>query len=392
MLAGMTDSAVVEPLSGDDAHTPPATSPGRRAFPRPTAARWAVHSGKRVVTITALVALAAAANLTPSAVAPAYAAPDARTLTLLTVPAGATTGFAEKINNRGQIVGGIDRKAAFWSADNRITMLPVPAGTTESSAIDLNDAGIAVGYVGNGHRTRAAVWDTPRGTVALLAPDERRSTMAKAINERGEIVGFRERPHRADGSSDGEDAVRFVDLEVVPIPGGMRAMADTIADDSPSTVVGSVRPSRSNPECGCGAFPWQSRDVPAPRPGNILGPPDPGFAGAIDRNGTRIVGQSKRRAAIWDLVREPGRTPVWRLRPLIGDARSGADTYFEGVNGRGTIAVGAKYFDGVWNAVVYENGTLSELRGLDGAANDVNDSGVIVGAVQVFDNVPALWR
>jgi uncharacterized membrane protein len=389
MLGGMTDPSVVEPLSDDGAHTRPETTRGDRTHRR---LGWPVDTGRRFVTATTLAALAAAATLTPYGVVPAYAAPDGRTLTLLPVPAGAIRGYASEINNLGQIVGTVDGKAAFWSADHQITMLPTLGGATESSVLDLNDRGIAVGYLRNGQTERAVIWDTRRKTVALLAPDEPRSTKAWAINEAGEIVGTRTRPHQANGSPDGADAVRFVNLDVVPIPQGTRAVVDAIADNTPSTVVGAVWPNRRSPGCGCKSFAWQSQDIPVPRASNVLGPPDPGFSGAINGSGTLIVGQSKGLAAIWDLISETGRTPTWRRRPLIGDHRAGADTYFEGVNGSGTIAVGVALSEGVEKAVVYENGTLSELRGLNAGAYDVNNSGVIVGYAEVFDSLPALWR
>jgi probable HAF family extracellular repeat protein len=97
------------------------------------------------------------------------------------------------INGPGQIVGGARRDnddlnnrafhAAIWN-DGAIAPLAEPDDATESLAYAINDAGQVVGFVGTAERSQAALW---RGSaLTILSTD---ASIARDINNSGQIAG-----------------------------------------------------------------------------------------------------------------------------------------------------------------------------------------------------------
>lgn len=94
---------------------------------------------------------------------------------------------ATDINNEGQIVGGIwapsnSLSACVWSPDNRLTELYALPNQKYSMARAINNKGQIVGSSG-----RAVLWQD--GGIVDLAVPEGRSSCACDINDRGEITG-----------------------------------------------------------------------------------------------------------------------------------------------------------------------------------------------------------
>lgn len=105
------------------------------------------------------------------------------------------------INDHGWVVGSsnarnIGARATLWAPDGRaLDMAPVDAKNA-SWALDINNSGIAVGAYSTGSqnpRYRAMVWSEQEGMLDLLSLIENADGWvlyeAKAINERGQIVG-----------------------------------------------------------------------------------------------------------------------------------------------------------------------------------------------------------
>jgi hypothetical protein len=98
-------------------------------------------------------------------------------------------GFADAINDRGQLAGDIDGRAARWSPYRSVEVLDVL-----SQGLALNDAGQVAGVETyfNGQRlhTRAFRWQ-PDGSLDLLADptDPTRDTKGSGINAAGDVVG-----------------------------------------------------------------------------------------------------------------------------------------------------------------------------------------------------------
>lgn len=103
---------------------------------------------------------------------------------------GGATSRAYAINDLGQIVGmsetaSGDVHAFLWSASTGMTELPTLQGTTTCEAVDINDRGEAVGYCERPYVIRRAVRWT-NGQVAALDPET--SEEAYGINDLGEVL------------------------------------------------------------------------------------------------------------------------------------------------------------------------------------------------------------
>jgi probable HAF family extracellular repeat protein len=94
------------------------------------------------------------------------------------------------INNRGQIVGHVyysktDSRQAFVWQNGRITGLSTLGVSSSSAAVGINDRGEIIGSAGPGYTDHAFLWR--RGRTIYLRPSG--SSTAEAINNRGEVVG-----------------------------------------------------------------------------------------------------------------------------------------------------------------------------------------------------------
>lgn len=131
------------------------------------------------------------------------------------LPTLAGTGFtvAEAMNSRGQIVGRCDYQACLWDLgalvrgerDNAQGILPIdlgildvdPGANASSAATDINEAGTVVGSSWSGSRSAAFRWidanadgqADPGEMQELLPLPGFRNAAARAINDRGEVVG-----------------------------------------------------------------------------------------------------------------------------------------------------------------------------------------------------------
>lgn len=123
--------------------------------------------------------------------APAYAITDLGTL-------AGTTSFGSDINNRGQVVGSSSTAsgsfaAALWQ-DGVVTDLGTLEGDTTSAALGINDRGQVVGYgsfIGfpEPGPTHAILWDQGEITSIGVLGGVFDSSVAAAINNRGQVVG-----------------------------------------------------------------------------------------------------------------------------------------------------------------------------------------------------------
>jgi probable HAF family extracellular repeat protein len=108
---------------------------------------------------------------------------------------GGSSSTAYSINDNGQVVGysaaaGSPGGAAFlWDSDQGMQALGAFPGDSSSRAFGLNNEGQVVGWSGglyylNGH---AVLWDG--GTIQDLAMSEDRLSVARGINDSGQIIG-----------------------------------------------------------------------------------------------------------------------------------------------------------------------------------------------------------
>jgi probable HAF family extracellular repeat protein len=107
--------------------------------------------------------------------------------------AGDAFGEAYGVNNAGLAVGassrGEIRRAVAWQ-DGGVRILPVPSGATSSAALDVNNAREIVGYVVVGGISVASIWIAEEWFPLTTLPGaERHGSIARAINNRGDVAG-----------------------------------------------------------------------------------------------------------------------------------------------------------------------------------------------------------
>jgi len=131
-------------------------------------------------------------SASPAAVAPRYR------MVALPVPHGYVGLTITGLNNRGQVVGSLERggyhsRAFVWSA-GRFTLLP-PGKYRQDTASAINDAGIVAGQTDEttagaitSTSTAAWVWRNGRRTY-LPALSNRPDTAVTAVNEQGDVLG-----------------------------------------------------------------------------------------------------------------------------------------------------------------------------------------------------------
>jgi probable HAF family extracellular repeat protein len=99
----------------------------------------------------------------------------------------------ETINERGQIVGNVERPVYDWPAvweEGTLRVLPKPPKSRPARAVDINSTGTAVGVCmlsGPGDHARPCMWRDGKGYVLGLVYGDR--GRAVAVNDRAQIIG-----------------------------------------------------------------------------------------------------------------------------------------------------------------------------------------------------------
>ena len=254
------------------------------------------------------------------------------------------------LNEHGHVVGYYQQcanparhEAFLWTPQSGLTTLPRPVGVNSAQAADISDAGVIVGtYTVTNVGFRGFVYEDGGYTELAPAPPGLWS-MAFAINNAGQIVGYRSigagvNPYNAFiwSASDG-----FIDLGLMD---DVQTSATDINDQS--EVVGW----RGLPGATDEAFLWESGEV------TFLGPIPGGFtsvAGGINNSGQIIV---------TGLLEENGDTLI-----------------------RSFLWSGGRFTD------------LGVLPGFDRCtAVDINDTGQVIGVCDHSNNpnndVPFIWQ
>lgn len=230
-----------------------------------------------------------------------------------------------KINNSGDVVGNRNSQAAKWK-NGTITLLGVPSSATYSSGFDINDSGKVACQINNKdfiEENSVAIYSPPGNWDRTLFPSGDRFTIPSALNNIGFCVGF---------SSVGAG-----------IPG--RAFYLPPGSDTPIRL--------------------------APRSGDI-------YCSALGINnnspplicGVSFLGINNPTALIWDTL---GNGQA--LQRFVGTTASGAMAVNDGNVAVGHCNVGTTEYAVYWDSTGIHVITI-------GVANDVNNSGVIIGSTE----------
>ena len=103
---------------------------------------------------------------------------------------GSLYNVALGINSAGVAVGVSNYQAVRWSSPGVLSVLAVPAGFTFSVATAVNDAGEIVGYGWDGLTYRALFWRSGGAVVVLPPLSSGSNAMANALNRSGNVVGW----------------------------------------------------------------------------------------------------------------------------------------------------------------------------------------------------------
>lgn len=274
------------------------------------------------------------------------------------------------VNNLGQIVGtkggafGTQGSQAFLWENGTIRDLGVLPGMTYSAAEKINERGQVVGASGNGSEQRAFVW-TSAGDMQALSSLGGSSSVAHAINDLGDIAGESRIPGVGNATESHAVVWRngvITDLDAAPSLGSRAWDINNVGE-----VVGRY---------GNRAFVWPSGGqgrVLEPRTGVV----DHDNALGIDDAG-RIVG-FRRRSADGRLVAylwTAGQFQEWGSESSATGINSKGQVV--GVaNGAGSAFPGAEAF--IWEGA--EQGLGLPQGMTSGRALDINDNGWVVGVV-----------
>jgi uncharacterized membrane protein len=273
------------------------------------------------IRTAACTSIAIAMLVVATAAGPRYSIVD------LGAQLGDFPSFASQINNRRQIVGAIERNASpypFIWEDGVVTELPpLPSEDPSGVARAINDRGQIVGDIALKH---AVLWDGGAVTELVSSFDLRFSCSAVGINKRGQIVG----------------------------------------------------------SCNGSAFLWDEGVV-------TLLPTLPGgdfaMASGINRFGTTVGGSQTVDGEFHAVLWRKGE--VFELARLPGSTFSTAIAINNHEHGVGF----ARDASGVIQAVLWEKGAIIPLETLPGApqtmARAINDRGQIVGQAGAQ---PVLWE
>jgi uncharacterized membrane protein len=96
-------------------------------------------------------------------------------------------GYAYDLNNSGMVVGVSNSKAVTWDLAGNVTYLPLQLGTLSSVASDVNDYGVVAGHILNSQHLLHACYWSKGGFTDLGVPFGQQSTV-RALNNAGDIV------------------------------------------------------------------------------------------------------------------------------------------------------------------------------------------------------------
>ncbi|MGY4642982.1 hypothetical protein [Cellulomonas sp. URHB0016] len=208
---------------------------------------------------------------------------DGRRVVTIGVAAPSDTySYVGGLNGRGDVAGtsgsfGGRTRAFVWS-QGTLRVLPDLGGS--AGATGINDAGLVTGFVWEGtDRQRAALWEAD-GTLVLLEALGDGHSLAAAVNDRGEAVGY---SYTARGGV--MRAVRWAPGEAaVPVDGDSTVLALALASDvnSRGRVVGTVVPSDGTEAGFVRDRGGDLRVVPALVPGDVT------VLSAVNESGTAV--------------------------------------------------------------------------------------------------------
>jgi len=124
--------------------------------------------------------------------------------------------YAHGINDVGQVVGNVDKKAFIWDSVNGVQYIG-PPGVERSSAQAINNSGQVVGnYLSN--NTFGFIWDSLNGIRNLEMPVGYKGSVPEDINEAGQVAGhawtdIAPHPHYAFIWNDVDDMHRICDVQ-----------------------------------------------------------------------------------------------------------------------------------------------------------------------------------
>lgn len=306
------------------------------------------------------------------------------TVTYEVVDLGAGDGStAEAINNQGQIIGaGGSSVGAFLWENGVLRQLGQPAGFSGFRAEDINGNGQVVGYGTNAAGVAQAVMWTAAGGAQALAGSLGGYTLARAINDKGLIVGEAGLPGGVGAHTVVWENGVMRDIQAF-------ASGNTFPWGLSNTgiAVGQWDPSN-------GAYSWTAAGGMAVMAG-LEGPSD--IPLAVNDNGL-IVGWYKRtptdvnKAFLWTngIITDLG---------TLGGSSSVAMSInnFGQIVGRSDIA--SRKNSPVYRAFLWTNpGGMRDLGSLPdrqwAQANDINDLGVVVGQTWLSSGLSraTLWR
>ena len=293
-----------------------------------------------------------------------------------------TLGGAEvtprDINDAGQIVGmaltASGEARAFLYEDGTITDLGAPLGFS-SDARAVNERGQVVGVLHDDddpNRTRAFLWEDGEMTdVGTLGGD---TASASDINDAGQIVGSSATSsgnHHAFVWEEGE----MVDLGVPP--GAVASFADGINDRG--DIVGSL----SLPDEHSAAFLWQEGHFT--KLGTLGG--DYGSARDVNESGV-VVGTS-----------EPSPGRPWHgfrwedgVMTDLGPADGASDAVQINDRGEAVGQLSRGYLVSSRVAAVWQDGRVLPLSDYSSFASGVNASGQVVGTTRAVETRGVLWK
>ena len=257
-------------------------------------------------------------------------------------PAGFTDNGLSGVNGLGDMVGSTSANDGpsfpYGILDGQATVLPILPGDSNGAAFAINDSRVIVGR----SQISAVIWEA--GEIIALDLPFGTSSVARAINQSGEIVGWMGSSPVLDAHAFLWTKERVIDLGV--IPGGYTADAGAISNTG--AVVGSgIVPSPDGKNAFAHAFYWS--DGAMIDLGTL-----PGFSRSFSHDvndGHTVVGECT----------EPGelsRGWVWRngvmtdLNDLIDSALDIHIASADAINNKGQILVRGNTPDGTRSIIL----------------------------------------
>lgn len=248
---------------------------------------------------------------------------------LTVLPTATDRGAARAVNDRGQVAGlmptadptasGTRWTAVVWHRGRTL----VPPGTEESSAKDINNRGdVAIDIASGGSPPVAALWRPGRGVTELgtLGGD---SSIAVAVNDRGEVAG---NSQTADGTTHG---FLWRDGEMTDLGTLGGENSQVLGMNDRGDVIGRSRDA----DGVFRGFVWRGGEmIDLTLEGHLAG-----RAEAINDRG-QVVGESQGLDGIWHYLWEDGRAV--NVGRLLADEGYGS-TVLADIDDRGRMVVSA---------------------------------------------------